>query len=150
MYDAGKVIIGLAIFVAIFTSPIWINLSVGQEVREPDLSPALAASKDGGCIEDTEFMREKHMDLLNDWRNEVVRDHDRFYTRDGHEVMWSELAKEPEKFALYGDEKVQKSLSNTCMKCHSNYTDFCNACHTNSGVDPFCWDCHLNFSEGVK
>jgi len=148
MYDAGKIIVGLGIFVVLFTSPFWYNGAVGEPVKLRDLTPAYAVSTQ--CVEDAKFMREKHMDLLNTWRNDVVRDQDRFFKKDGHEVRWSDLAKGPGGFRLYGDDKVQKSLSNTCMKCHSNYETFCLRCHQSNSVDPFCWDCHLNFSEGVN
>ena len=37
MYDKGKVIIGSAILVAFFTSPIWYNKAVGREVPELEM-----------------------------------------------------------------------------------------------------------------
>ncbi len=148
MYDTGKVIVGLAVFLLLFTSPIWYNRLMGQEVKAPDLTPAKAMSRDGKCIKDVQFMRARHMDLLDDWRNEVVRDTDRFYKDEhGQERIWKDLAKAGD---VQMDAKVQKSLSNTCVKCHSNYQEFCNACHASNSIVPYCWDCHLNFSEGVK
>ena len=35
------------------------------------------------------------------------------------------------------------SLQNTCMKCHSNKTKFCDECHNYAAVSPYCWDCHI-------
>jgi hypothetical protein len=40
------------------------------------------------------------------------------------------------------------SLEDTCFKCHSNTSQFCDSCHTYAGVQPYCWDCH-NESEGA-
>ncbi len=38
MYDAGKIIIGLIIFVGLFTSPIWYDLLSGKAaLKQPDL-----------------------------------------------------------------------------------------------------------------
>jgi hypothetical protein len=36
------------------------------------------------------------------------------------------------------------SLSNTCLDCHSNYTEFCERCHQYASIEPYCWDCHIN------
>jgi hypothetical protein len=35
------------------------------------------------------------------------------------------------------------SLTGTCLDCHSDKEKFCDACHTYSAVDPYCWDCHV-------
>ena len=35
------------------------------------------------------------------------------------------------------------SLQNTCLKCHSNYEEFCDKCHVSNSVDPYCWTCHI-------
>jgi hypothetical protein len=129
MYDTGKVFAGLLIFALLFTSPILYNLAVGEDVADPDLGPARAKSE--YCVEETGWMRANHMDLLNDWRDSVVREGNRVYTaRDGKEY--------------------NMSLTNTCMNCHSNYLNFCNRCHSYNGVVPSCWDCHVNFSEEFK
>lgn len=129
MYDTGKVFAGLLIFALLFTSPILYNLAVGEDLTDPDLAPARA--KSDSCVEETGWMRANHMNLLNDWRDSVVREGNRVYT------------------AGDGDQYLM-SLSNTCMGCHSNYKNFCNRCHTYNGVVPFCWDCHVNFSEEFK
>jgi len=96
MYDASKIVAGLAVFVVLATSPLA-----------------------------TEFMRANHMDLLDQWRDTVVRDDIRTYT--------SELS----------GKTYNMSLSDTCLDCHSQKDQFCDACHTYSAVDPYCWDCHV-------
>ena len=71
-----------------------------------------------------EFMRAEHMQILNNWRDAVVRDGDR------------------DQIIISG-QKYDKSLQNGCMKCHSNKKDFCDKCHNYVAVKPYCWDCHI-------
>jgi hypothetical protein len=65
---------------------------------------------------------------LNQWRTEVVRG-DARYTE-----------------GPFG-KRIEKSLSNTCLDCHSNKETFCDRCHTQVAVDPYCWDCHITPEE---
>ncbi len=132
MYDLGKVAVGLAVFVLLFTSPLWYNVATGGKVTPPDLKSAKA--KQDHCIEDTEYMKSNHMDLLNSWRDSVVREGNRVYT------------------SRLDGKRYNMSLSNTCLDCHGGktgdgYVKFCRHCHNYNDVDPFCWDCHLNFEE---
>ncbi len=122
MYDSGKIITGLIIFIGIFTSPIWYDLSNGKSQAIPDpVLPARENQKE--CVADKEFMRTSHMTLLNEWRYEVVRTGQRDYTSaDG--------------------KHFNMSLTNTCMNCHSDKTKFCDQCHNYVGITNYCWDCH--------
>jgi hypothetical protein len=122
MYDAGKIIIGLIIFVGLFTSPIWYDLSNGSSEIKPD--PVLPVKQNQQeCIEKKEDMRQNHMVILNTWRNEVVRTGQRdFINADGRHF--------------------NMSLTNTCMNCHSDKTKFCDQCHNYVGISNYCWDCH--------
>ncbi len=124
MYDAGKIIVGLIIFVALFTSPIWYDLSNGKAaLKEPDLLlPSKPDQKE--CVNSTAFMRDNHMILLNEWRNEVVREGKRIYVSDSR-------------------KSFNMSLDKTCLNCHSDASRFCDQCHSYTGVSPYCWDCHL-------
>ena len=121
MYDAGKIITGLVIFIGLVTLPVWSGIGGSSAAPTPVIKAEL---KGTSCVEDTDFMRSRHMQLLNDWRNEVVREGKRTYTNKA-------------------GKKFEKSLSNTCMDCHSNKTEFCDSCHNYASVDPFCWDCHV-------
>jgi hypothetical protein len=121
MYDGGKIIVGLVIFLALVTLPIWYNVARGDAVNPPELEKPEGSTQ---CVEDTEYMTGFHMDLLNKWRDEVVRDGDRFYTNSR-------------------GEQVEKSLSNTCLSCHSDKDKFCGRCHNYMGVEPYCWECHI-------
>lgn len=121
MYDAGKVIIGLVIFLVLITFPIWYNVATGQATYVPELAKP---AKGTACVAETAYMRSSHMDLLNTWRDRVVREGERVYTApDG--------------------AKYNMSLSYTCLDCHSDKAGFCDKCHDYVKVDPYCWDCHI-------
>jgi hypothetical protein len=122
MYDASKIVAGLAVFVVLATSPLWYNQISAASADKPELQAPTNGSTE--CVEATEYMRANHMDLLDQWRDTVVRDDVRTYT--------SEAGKD-----------YTMSLSDTCLDCHSNKAEFCDACHTYSAVTPYCWDCHV-------
>ena len=121
MYDGGKIVTGLIVFLAIATSPVWFQLAKGTVSAPPEPKIVTDAKT---CVAPTEYMRTLHMDMLNQWRNSVVREDERTYVApDGKEY--------------------DMSLSRTCMNCHSNKADFCDRCHNYAGVSPYCWDCHV-------
>ena len=123
MYDAGKIIVGLIIFIGLFTSPIWYDLSSGESSNKPNI--VLPVNEDiKECVASTQYMRASHMDLLNEWRDEVVRKGNRIYTSPN-------------------GKEFEMSLTKTCTNCHSNKTEFCDRCHDYLGVTPYCWDCHV-------
>jgi hypothetical protein len=129
MYDTGKIIPGLIIFVGLITFPIWSQGGKAAPAPEPKLdTPAIQAMVCKKCVEGKEFMRKEHMQLLNQWRDEVVREGKRF---ESHSL----------------DPKLEKSLQKTCMKCHSNKKEFCDSCHTYASVAPYCWECHIQPKE---
>lgn len=122
-YDGGKVITGLVIFVVLVTFPFWYNHGKAAPAPDPQLTEKAKAEK--ACIRSKNEMKSAHMQILNDWRNNVVRNADRIYeTADG--------------------KRFEMSLSNTCMDCHSNKADFCDRCHNYVAVNPYCWDCHID------
>lgn len=124
IYDAGKVIAGLIVFVALFTSPFWVNAGREIPVPKPDLPKV-----EKQCVREGVWMKANHMQLLDEWRHEVVRGD----LRDDE----------------YKGKFTKKSLTLTCLKCHDNKKNFCDRCHTYAGVNPFCWDCHVVPKEGV-
>jgi len=125
MSDKAKIITGLVIFLIILAFPIWYNISGGNAAYKPDIK---IITDEKECVAPTDYMKTSHMDILDDWRDEVVRDGDRVYK-------------------AFNGRKFNKSLSQTCMDCHSNKTDFCDQCHNYLGVDPYCWDCHIEPEE---
>jgi hypothetical protein len=123
MYDAGKIIVGLVVFVVLATSPLWFNALTEATPEAPKLTLPTNGSTE--CVEATVYMRASHMDLLNQWRDEVVRTGQRNYVSGSSGKVFD------------------MSLSRTCMDCHSNKAEFCDACHTFMAVSPYCWNCHV-------
>lgn len=126
MYNAKAVVIGIIIFVVVFSSPFWLGW-IGQNYTNTGV---VILPGETSCIENTEFMRANHMRLLNEWRDQALRNGVREY-----------------QSALNGKKWVL-SLQNTCMKCHSNYSEFCERCHVANSVYPYCWTCHIIPAEG--
>jgi len=122
MSDKGRIGAALVVFVVLMTSPFWYNLASGEKGAPPELS---YPHEGGQCVEDTVFIRANHMRLLNDWRDEVVRSNDRIYTASDGRVH-------------------DKSLSGTCLSCHFEKEKFCDRCHAYVGIDPYCWNCHVD------
>jgi hypothetical protein len=71
------------------------------------------------------------MDLLNQWRNSVVREGKRTYVSKA------------------SGETFEMSLSKTCMGCHESRQKFCDRCHTyvNLRTALPCWECHTEPKE---
>ncbi len=125
MYDARKIIPGVVIFVGLITFPMWSGHGKSSPPPEVKLdTPAIQKLLEKRCVEPTGYMKASHMDLLNSWRQEVVREGERVY-----------LASDGKKYEM--------SLSQTCLNCHSNKDQFCDRCHTYEGVKPRCWSCHV-------
>jgi hypothetical protein len=124
MYDGGKIIAGLVIFVGVFTSPFWFGMGKAPVKPEPKIdTPVIQQMAEKKCVESKEFMRAEHMKMLNDWRDSL------------------RVAK---RVYVGSDGKVHNiSLQNTCMNCHSNKDKFCDECHKYLAVKPYCWDCHF-------
>ena len=122
MYDASKILLGLAIFVILVTFPFWFSIANETSGYRPELAKP---ENETMCVEDTEYMRSLHMDLLNQWRDAVVREGDRVY------------------ISTNGREH-EMSLTGTCLGCHTSKADFCDQCHEYVGASPYCWDCHVD------
>ncbi|MFZ5945579.1 MAG: sulfate reduction electron transfer complex DsrMKJOP subunit DsrJ [Bacillota bacterium] len=119
-----KIFFGILVFIFLASIPFWFN--VLSRPKKPEISldtPKIRSLEVKKCIEDTEYMRSQHMELLADWKVEVVREGNRIY-----------VAKDGREFVMCIEE--------TCLDCHSNKEEFCDACHQYSGVEPNCWDCH--------
>ena len=88
--------------------------------------PAIAMGQGDACVEDTDFMRRNHMDLLNHQRDETV---------------------------IKGVRTKQHSLKE-CIDCHvvkgpdavpvtvSSPQHFCRSCHDYAAVSVDCFQCH--------
>ncbi|MCR4667388.1 MAG: sulfate reduction electron transfer complex DsrMKJOP subunit DsrJ [Desulfovibrio sp.] len=125
MYNARPVCIGIVILVVLLTAPFWVGL-FGKNYTETGVQ---TPTNHEACVEDADFMRAQHMRLLNEWRDQALRNENRTY-----------VAKDGKKWEI--------SLQNTCMKCHTSYKDFCEKCHISNSVSPYCWSCHIIPTEG--
>jgi hypothetical protein len=124
MRDRPQIIVGLLIFVGLFTLPIWHGRAANTSTAAPAVKLPVAAKQ---CVAPVEYMRASHMQLLIDWRRQVVRDNQR-------------------QFHAFNGKVYDKSLTRTCLEqCHGNRAEFCDRCHKYAGVSgPYCWDCHNN------
>jgi cytochrome c len=130
LYHGTYIVPGLALFLALAAFPIW-HGAIGK--AQPAFE-SLPNPQGDRCIESKDYMRTHHMQLLIQWRDEVVRDGERVYTAtDG--TPW------------------KKSLTQTCMNCHARAdargvsltaATYCTDCHTHAGVSLYCWDCHVD------
>ena len=131
MYNGGKIIIGLVIFVALVTAPFWLSGKKATAKPDPKIdTPEILKMpvNERKCVESKAFMTTEHMKLLNQWRDWYVRDGESIYT-----------SSEGKRYTI--------SLQNTCLKCHSNKSKFCDECHNYADVNPYCWDCHFPLRE---
>ena len=119
MYNSRFIIGAALVALVLFTSPFWLSKS---GYKRPEL---LLPAHEKDCVEPVAFMRAEHMQLLNEWRDQALRNENRVY-----------VASDGRKWEI--------SLQNTCLKCHDNTEKFCDACHVSNSVYPYCWKCHID------
>jgi hypothetical protein len=122
MYDGGKIITGLVIGVGLLLFPVFYNAGKAAKAPEPELTAKAKAAQQ--CVQPKSYMRTEHMKVLDQWRDEAVRQNVWYYKGTGGKTYYM-------------------SLQDTCMDCHSNKTKFCDQCHNYMDVSPYCWDCHI-------
>ena len=127
MYNKGMIISGLVVFVLFVTFPFWFQRLDAGEQPKPELPPG--GEKE--CVAPAAEMRDTHMQLLNVWRDDVLRNSNR------------------ETITVGGKEYI-RSLQLACMECHSNKEKFCDTCHDFAAVQPTCWDCHITPAEAAQ
>ncbi len=126
MYGKGRIIPALILFLGVMTSPIWYNSGEVSKLPKPEKPKDYKE-----CVAPTQFMRTSHMVLLNQWRDNILREDG---ARTGRTANGTEYV---------------RSLQNGCLKCHSDRKKFCDTCHTYASVKPYCWDCHLQPKEAM-
>ena len=129
MYGGGRIILGIVIFLILLTFPMWFNVMGSRKL--PNVESAAKAYGFKDCVEPVQYMRTSHMQLLKEWRDDVVREGGvrTGKTESGHEY--------------------ERSLQNGCMACHKSKKKFCDECHNYAAVKPYCWDCHIPPQEAM-
>ena len=122
MHDGKKIILGLLIFLGVATFPVWYMVAPGRDGKVPELAKPIGGER---CVESREFIRAHHMELLDAWRDSVVREGKRTYV--SHD---------------FPGEVHEMSLTKTCLRCHADREKFCDRCHATLSVAPSCWECH--------
>jgi hypothetical protein len=89
------------------------KLAFAGEPETPDVFLEMPVDYYNRCVEDTEYMRFHHMDLLKQIREEFIRD----------------------------GKRGNVSLTN-CRHCHTSRERFCNRCHEAASVVLDCFGCH--------
>jgi hypothetical protein len=112
---------GILVFLVLAALPVWYNAASRVSPKRPELAMPIGQR----CVAPRDQIRREHMTLLVDWRERVVRRHERtFLTADG--------------------TTVEMSLTRTCLRCHGGKGDFCDRCHEYAGVRTACFDCHVD------
>lgn len=117
MSDKPIIVVGLIVALVVLAIPFWYSLAAGRPEPPPELE-----LPEGRCV--AENMAAHHMELLNQWRDEVVRDGD-------------------DQPVEVSGQMVAKSLTRGCMSCHGSRQNFCAKCHEYANVHPTCWECHV-------
>ena len=131
MYDGWKIIVGIIVFAGLIAFPFIYDAGTATVIPDPKVdTPEIMKlpESERKCVEPKEYMQMEHMQMLNSWRDWVVRDGDTIFT-----------ASDGKQYTM--------SLQNTCMKCHSNKDKFCDECHNYAAVTQYCWDCHIEPKE---
>lgn len=123
MRDRPFIVGGLMVFLVFVTTPVWRGVTTAKvtlaalEIKSPP--------QEKQCVAPLSYMRTSHMQLLDEWRDSVVRAGQRKYT-------------------AYNGKVYEKNLTQTCLSaCHGSRQEFCDRCHNYSGVSTLnCWNCH--------
>lgn len=130
MNDKTKIYLGLAVFLGVILFPVWYRS--GAAANPPDIViRTKSVPGRNRCVMPVEYMRSSHMNLLKEWRETVVRTGDRDY-------------------ASPDARHFRRSLTDTCLDCHSNKSAFCDRCHNYVAARPDCWNCHVAPREEVQ
>jgi hypothetical protein len=141
LYDFKYIALGLVVFFGLIFAFVGPNLGKMAAPPDPKLdTPAIQklAAKDRKCVMPTDYMRANHMQMLIDWRENVIRSYE-----PGHPQADDRMFVNPE------GKKYLASLSKTCLECHSNKAKFCDQCHNYVAVTPNCFGCHLTNEQPV-
>lgn len=121
MRDRIWIVAGLALFMGLVTTPFW--AAHGRTAGVSGVPNLQLPARGTECVAPVEYMRQSHMQMLIQWRQDVVRHGQR-------------------RFVAFDGKVYDRNLTHTCLGCH-NRQQFCDRCHTYAGVStPSCWSCH--------
>jgi len=141
--DMPLIVLGLGVFVALMLGATMASRGMGKFRTQPAIE---LPKHEKFCVRDVEFMRENHMKLLDDWRDQVVRDgvrNEKIPRRDAS----GKVMKDASGKTVY--QTIERSLTKTCLRCHDNPKTFCDSCHQYAGVirsggsNIVCFHCHI-------
>ncbi|MDA8155894.1 MAG: sulfate reduction electron transfer complex DsrMKJOP subunit DsrJ [Actinomycetota bacterium] len=125
MYNGGKIILGLAIFVGLIAIPFIKGATGGTAQPNPSTdTPAIQKLAVKQCIEPTTYMKANHMEILHKWMDAVT-------SGATNTTFTSPTTGQAYPMAL-----------DTCFGCHSNKKQFCDRCHNYMAVKLPCFQCH--------
>jgi hypothetical protein len=124
MRDRSLIYIGLLVFLGLLTLPFTYGLFAGKTANGPELQ---LPENEEQCVAPVDYMKSSHMQLLLQWREDLVRRNIR-------------------EFTAFDGRTYTVGLTGTCLsQCHTSKADFCDRCHNYAGVsEPYCWDCHID------
>jgi len=128
--DRPVIVFGLIVFVAFVTTPIWRGVATRNvALATPEVK---LPGQEKQCVAPVGYMRAFHMQLLDDWREDVVAGQNR-------------------RYVAYNGKVYDKSLTRTCLGCHGSRQEFCDRCHNYNGVAALnCWECHNDASSVIR
>lgn len=130
MYPRRTCITMLALTLVVMTGTV---CAAGAIAGGDSLLPVIPEGRGENCVEDTDYMRRNHMELLSHQRDETT---------------------------LKGVRTDQYSLKE-CLNCHVVYgpdsapvtvsspTHFCRSCHDYTAVSIDCFECHASRPEAA-
>lgn len=101
-----------------------------EESRNP-LLPVIPEGQGARCVEDTDFMRRNHMDLLEHQRDETML--------KGVRTKKYSLKECLDCHVVYGADEVAVTASSP--------SHFCRSCHDYAAVSIDCFECHASRPE---
>ena len=128
MYDSGKIITGLIIFVLLITFPILYNH--GDIGAVPTRDPSLPT--------DPQQAQEmvKYANLPNGLEHPPAEE-----MRTVHMMLLKSIHSNAD--AKLAEQKGKLMPTMSCMGCHGSKEKFCDSCHAYAAASPVdCWSCH--------
>ena len=122
MKQLRQIVFGGMAVVAAGMLAVSVTLAAGASGTKPTFGPAVKAYKGDKCVEDTEYMRRNHMQVILHQRDETT-----------HRGI-----------------RTQKHSLKNCIDCHADpktnsvlgKDGFCESCHVYTSVSIDCFSCH--------